>query len=259
MTSGILSVGTDGSCLRNPNGPTGWAYICDDGRYSCGGRVAGTNQIGELMAILAVLRDFTREPLQIQSDSAYAIGCASTWKPGWQRAGYVRKTGPIANLDIIREIHQRLDSRDAEVRFVKVKAHLSDETVHPLNVRATSWPAGPPEPPRTAGATTWSTVAGTQGRARCPAPARSVRPRCDRLPIRPLSVAPGRPGPSIGTNPTRCSDQPQRGIDEGDRDAVVGVGHLSSAGPAPTTKAPPAQCADGAGVVCLNQSGRGGS
>lgn len=136
MTSGILSVGTDGSCLRNPNGPTGWAYICDDGRYSCGGRVAGTNQIGELMAILAVLRDFTREPLQIQSDSAYAIGCASTWKPGWQRAGYVRKTGPIANLDIIREIHQRLDSRDAEVRFVKVKAHLSDETVHPLNVRA---------------------------------------------------------------------------------------------------------------------------
>ena len=136
MTSGTLTVGTDGSCLRNPNGPTGWAYICDDGRYCCGGRTAGTNQIGELMAILTVLRDFAREPLQIQSDSAYAIGCASTWKPGWQCAGYVRKTGPIANLDIIREIHHRLDCRDAEVRFVKVKAHLTDETVHPLNVRA---------------------------------------------------------------------------------------------------------------------------
>lgn len=136
MTPGMLTIGTDGSCLRNPNGPTGWAYVCDDGRYGAGGRAAGTNQIGELMAILTVLRDFADQPLRIESDSAYAIGCASTWKPGWQRAGYLRKSGPIANLDIIREIHDRLDSRSAEVRFVKVKAHLRDESVHPLNVRA---------------------------------------------------------------------------------------------------------------------------
>ncbi len=131
-----LVVGTDGSCLRNPDGPTGWAYICQDGRYSFGGRVAGTNQIGELMAILTVLHDFATEPLQVQSDSAYAIGCSSTWKVGWQQAGYTRKTGPIANLDIIRSIHRLLDTRSAPVTFVKVKAHLRDESVHPLNVRA---------------------------------------------------------------------------------------------------------------------------
>jgi ribonuclease HI len=136
MTSGVLTVGTDGSCLRNPNGPTGWAYIGDDGRYGCGGRASGTNQVGELMAILMVLRDCAGRPLRIESDSAYAIGCASTWKPGWQRAGYLRKTGPLANLDIIRELHDRLDSHGADVRFVKVKAHLRDESVHPLNVRA---------------------------------------------------------------------------------------------------------------------------
>lgn len=136
MTKPILTVGTDGSCLRNPNGPTGWAYVCDDGRYGSGGRAAGTNQVGELMAILTVLRDFGDQGLRIESDSAYAIGCSSTWKPGWQRAGYVRKAGPIANLDIIREIHRRLDARDADVLFVKVKAHLTDESVHPLNVRA---------------------------------------------------------------------------------------------------------------------------
>ncbi len=129
-------VGTDGSCLRNPDGPTGWAYVCQDGVYSIGGTRAGTNQIGELMAILSVLRDFPRQSLEIQSDSAYAIGCCSTWKAGWQRAGYVRKTGPIANLDIIREIHRLIDTRGAPVRFVKVKAHLRDPAVHPLNVRA---------------------------------------------------------------------------------------------------------------------------
>lgn len=132
----MLTVGTDGSCLRNPNGPTGWAYICDDGRYGAGGRVSGTNQVGELMAILTVLRDLAHEPLRIESDSAYAIGCSSTWKPGWQRAGYARKAGPIANLDIIREIHDLLDARATQVQFVKVKAHLRDESVHPLNVRA---------------------------------------------------------------------------------------------------------------------------
>jgi len=132
----ILTFGTDGSCLRNPDGPTGWAYICQDGAYSFGGRPAGTNQIGELMAILTVLRDYPTQPVEIQSDSAYAIGCSSTWKSSWQRAGYVRKTGPIANLAIIREIHQLIDDRGAPVRFVKVKAHLRDETVHPLNVRA---------------------------------------------------------------------------------------------------------------------------
>ncbi len=136
MAGDILRFGTDGSCLRNPDGPTGWAYVCDDGRYSFGGRTAGTNQIGELMAILTVLRDFPREPLEIQSDSAYAIGCSATWKEGWQRAGYARKSGPIANLGIIREIHRLIDTRGAAVRFVKVKAHLRDESVHPLNVRA---------------------------------------------------------------------------------------------------------------------------
>ena len=70
----------------------------------------------------------TGEALRIESDSAYAIGCSSTWKPGWQRAGYIRKTGPIANLDIIRDIHSRLDARDADVQFVKVKAHLVERT-----------------------------------------------------------------------------------------------------------------------------------
>ena len=136
MSSDTLVFGTDGSCLRNPDGPTGWAYIGQDGAYSFGGMVSGTNQIGELMAILTVLRDFPGRPLEIQSDSAYAIGCSSTWKAGWQRAGYVRKTGPIANLAIIQAIHRLLDTRGASVTFVKVKAHLRDESVHPLNVRA---------------------------------------------------------------------------------------------------------------------------
>jgi len=39
-------VATDGSCLRNPGGPTGWAYVRSDGHWAYGGDPVGTNQIG---------------------------------------------------------------------------------------------------------------------------------------------------------------------------------------------------------------------
>lgn len=130
-----IVVGTDGACTGNP-GPTGWAYIAADGRWRSGGRVYGTNQIGELMGVLWALTDFHDVPLEIESDSAYAIGCSTTWKAGWQRIGYQRPAKPLSNLDIIRPIHQLLDTRMATVRFIKVKGHHPDPTKHPLNVIA---------------------------------------------------------------------------------------------------------------------------
>ena len=50
-------VATDGSCLRNPGGPTGWAWVRADGAWASGGRPEGTNQIGELMAVVLALTD----------------------------------------------------------------------------------------------------------------------------------------------------------------------------------------------------------
>jgi ribonuclease HI len=113
-------VATDGSCLANPGGPTGWAYVRDDGRWACAGRPVGTNQIGELLA----LTDHPNVELEIQCDSAYAIGSATTWKPGWQRNNYVnsqKKT--VSNLEIIRTLHRLIDDRTAPVTFTKVKGH----------------------------------------------------------------------------------------------------------------------------------------
>ena len=127
-------VGTDGACTGNP-GPTGWAYICADGRWRSGGQPVGTNQVGELMAVLLALQDFADVPLDIESDSAYAIGCATTWKPGWQRINYQRAK-PLSNLDIIRPIHALLDARRHPVTFTKVKGHHPDPRKHPLNVIA---------------------------------------------------------------------------------------------------------------------------
>jgi ribonuclease HI len=93
----------------------------------------GTNQIGELLGVVLALTDHPDVELEIQCDSSYAIGCATTWKKGWQRNNYVnsqRKT--VSNLEIIRELHQLIDARTAPLTFTKVKGHdLSNKW--PLN------------------------------------------------------------------------------------------------------------------------------
>lgn len=115
---------TDGSCLRNPGGATGWAYVRSDGVWAYGSSPSGTNQIGELQAVVLALADHPDDALEIQCDSSYAIGCATTWKRGWQRNNYVnsqRKT--VSNLDIIRALHELIDARTAPLTFTKVKGH----------------------------------------------------------------------------------------------------------------------------------------
>lgn len=115
---------TDGSCLRNPGGPTGWAWVRTDGCWAYAGRPAGTNQIGELLAVVLALTDHPDVPLVIQCDSSYAIGCATTWKKGWQRNNYVNSQKKIvSNLEIIQELHRLIDARRASLTFSKVKGH----------------------------------------------------------------------------------------------------------------------------------------
>ena len=117
-------VATDGSCLSNPGGATGWAYVRADGAWACGGRPDGTNQIGELLGVVLALSDHRDVALEIQCDSAYAIGSATTWKAGWQRNNYVNSQRKIvANLEIIQLLHRLIDARTAPVTFTKVKGH----------------------------------------------------------------------------------------------------------------------------------------
>ena len=121
---GPVLLATDGSCLRNPGGATGWAYVRSDGGWAYGGCPEGTNQVGELMAVVLALTDHPDVELEIQCDSAYAIGSATTWKKGWQRNNYInsqRKT--VSNLAIIQQLHALIDARTAPVVFTKVKGH----------------------------------------------------------------------------------------------------------------------------------------
>ena len=62
-------VATDGACKGNP-GPAGWAWVAEDGHWSAGSVPEGTNNIGELLAVLYAIRDHAHvTDLVIQADS----------------------------------------------------------------------------------------------------------------------------------------------------------------------------------------------
>lgn len=119
-----LIVATDGSCLQNPGGPTGWAWVTEDGRSCAGGAPKGTNQIGELYGVLTALREFPVEDLTIQIDSEYAMNIATRWGTGWARRGWRTAAGdPVKNLPLVKVIVHLMRTRPAPVQFEKVSAH----------------------------------------------------------------------------------------------------------------------------------------
>ncbi|MFU0663189.1 ribonuclease H family protein [Gardnerella vaginalis] len=136
----MIVVSTDGSALGNPNGSMGWAWADHtdaagnagehhhSGNADAGGATNGTNQIGELCAVLEALRAHPgSEPLTIESDSQYAINCATTWIHGWKKNGWKNsKKEPVKNADLIRAIDAEITKREGAVKFVWVKGHAGN-------------------------------------------------------------------------------------------------------------------------------------
>ncbi|MBL1073190.1 ribonuclease HI [Nocardia sp. 2] len=125
----MIIVSTDGSCLRNPGGAIGWAWVNHAGSSSdSGGAPSGTNQIAELRALLEAIRAHTSsEPLLIESDSLYAIKCASEWINGWRRNGWRTSTGgPVKNVELIQQIDSAISARPGPVRFRWVRGHVGN-------------------------------------------------------------------------------------------------------------------------------------
>ncbi|MBW3089599.1 ribonuclease HI [Bifidobacterium sp. 82T25] len=136
-----ITVSTDGSALGNPNGPMGWAWADheknaggkpghehDDHGYDAGGATNGTNQIGELCAVLEALRAHPgSEPLLIESDSQYAINCSTTWVKGWKRNGWKNsQKKPVKNVELIKAIDAEISRRPGPVSFKWVKGHAGN-------------------------------------------------------------------------------------------------------------------------------------
>ncbi len=129
----MITAAADGSALSNP-GPAGWAWYIDEGRWAAGGWPHGTNNMGELMAVLDLLRQTesaSDEPLLVLCDSQYVINSLTQWMPGWKRRGWRKADGkPVLNVELLKELDDALQGR--KVRFEWVRGH----TGHELNERA---------------------------------------------------------------------------------------------------------------------------
>ncbi|MVU79911.1 ribonuclease HI [Nocardia sp. ET3-3] len=124
----MIIVSTDGSCLRNPGGAIGWAWVNHAGGSASGGAPVGTNQIAELRALLEAIRAHPgAEPLLIESDSLYAIKCASEWINGWRNNGWKTSTGAaVKNVELIQQIDRAIAGRPGPVRFRWVRGHVGN-------------------------------------------------------------------------------------------------------------------------------------
>lgn len=131
-----ITAAADGSALGNP-GPAGWAWYIDDDRWAAGGWKHGTNNMGELKAVLELFRatEESSEDLLVLCDSQYVINSVTKWMPGWKKKGWRKGDGqPVMNLDLIQDLDAAISGR--KYRFEWVKGHVGHELNEAADVRA---------------------------------------------------------------------------------------------------------------------------
>ncbi|MFI7496392.1 RNase H family protein [Kocuria sp. M4R2S49] len=146
-----ITAAADGSALGNP-GPAGWAWYIDDNTWRAGGWPHGTNNMGELKAVLDLLEATAHrpdEPLRVLCDSQYVINSITKWMPGWKKKGWKKKDGkPVLNVELMKALDAAMAGRD--VHFEWVKGHAGHELNEAADLRAravaTAFQTGRPAP-----------------------------------------------------------------------------------------------------------------
>jgi ribonuclease HI len=123
----VIIAAADGSALGNP-GPAGWGWYVDDDCWASGGWAHGTNNMGELMAVLDLLQQTAHldDELLVYCDSTYVINTITKWMAGWERRGWKKGDGkPVMNVELVKALDEAMQGRT--VRFEWVKGHAGHE------------------------------------------------------------------------------------------------------------------------------------
>lgn len=127
---------TDGSASPNP-GPGGFAVIEqteNEAKPVALGRDKDTTNIRmEGCAMIAAIKYAGDEGCEIHSDSEFWINVLTKWAPTWKANGWVKKSGPIKNLDLVKELYDLYESHDVKIMWVR--GHVGTE----LNEMADIW------------------------------------------------------------------------------------------------------------------------
>ena len=244
-----ITAAADGSSLGNP-GPAGWAWYVDEDTWDAGGWPKGTNNLGELTAILRLLQATaeTGEELHILADSQYAINVVSKWRLGWKKRGWTKADKkPIKNLELIQEIDRAMEGRRVTFEWVKGHAgHRMNERADDLaRACAEAYQAGrTPEPgPGFGGGGARVSTSATQaneGDADAPTASPSATPHDATAADAPATVSSSRGSSAEDTAPSSAKPAQPQGIATSDVPATESPSRSASAndaGPATTASA----------------------
>ena len=244
-----ITAAADGSSLGNP-GPAGWAWYVDEDTWDAGGWPKGTNNLGELTAILRLLEATaeTGEELHILADSQYAINVVSKWRLGWKKRGWTKADKkPIKNLELIQEIDRAMEGRRVTFEWVKGHAgHRMNERADDLaRACAEAYQAGrTPEPgPGFGGGGARVSTSATQaneGEADAPTASPSATPHDATAADAPATASSSRGSSAEDTAPSSAKPAQPQGIATSDIPATESPSRSASAndaGPATTASA----------------------
>ena len=117
---------TDGSCEGNP-GRGGWGLVWVEGdsivAEEHGAAAETTNNRMELTALIEAYRLLPEDvEITVFSDSQLCVKTVNEWAVGWEARGWRRKSGPIANLELVKQLYA-LAGTHPKVRLQWIAAH----------------------------------------------------------------------------------------------------------------------------------------
>ena len=149
-----IVVYSDGSSRGNP-GPGGWgsAILFPNGKViELGGREdMTTNNKMELTGALMALREIYKrekdgeDSIEVHVDSAYVLQGITMWVYGWEKNGWLTKTGdPVLNQELWKDLAQtvRLLKLKREIKWTKVSGHAGVALNERVDTIATAYATG---------------------------------------------------------------------------------------------------------------------
>lgn len=120
-----VTIYTDGGCRPNP-GIGGWAAVLIGGgreREISGGQRESTNNRMELTAAVEALAALKRPcSVTFYTDSEYLRNGITKWLKAWKRNNWVRREGPVKNVDLWKRLDELAQTHEIDWRWVRAHA-----------------------------------------------------------------------------------------------------------------------------------------
>lgn len=133
---------TDGSSIPNP-GPGGWGVVwVAEGEIVeqlSGHDAQTTNNRMELRALIEAFKLLPEDAaVTVHTDSKLCLQTVEEWAPKWESKGWTKKTGPIKNLELVKEL-LALRRKHPACRLQWIAAHSGHRWNEYADCLSTAW------------------------------------------------------------------------------------------------------------------------